>query len=389
MSENLVVENFGPVKKAEIVLSELTVLIGTQGSGKSTISKLFTIFRDFSWRLDIIDGNDRVMEPFVRFHIIEFFKDNTYLKYESLEGAVFEFIKGNFQVEPPQAATIDDLRSFYSDKIRTENESFLKKLSVSDSQIDTNSHNVERLLRANSRTTLYVLAERGMISELAPSIASLMLAGVPLSEPMMEFLSLFERAKKSLGDYSVPFLGVTFKRIGGDERLVSLDDTAVSLSAGSSGIQSVLPMIMVIDYSLKSGCFNSFVIEEPEQNLFPDNQRSLVHFLTNSIVPPDGNMILTTHSPYVLSCLNNIILAGMIAELAPNKRDELKDMLGLNRIPEKGFVSVYALNPNAENSSKSLINPKTGLIGINSLDSISDSISSDFTRLMSIYREVK
>lgn len=389
MSEKLLIENFGPVNKADIEISQLTVLIGTQGSGKSTISKLFTIFRDFSWRLDMIDGNDRVMDPFVRFHIIEFFKENTYLRYESLEGAVFEYTKGQFSVEPPQPASIEDIKSFYSDKIKTENDLFLKKLTVSDSKIDINSHNIERLLRANSRTTLYVIAERGMISELAPSIASLMLAGVPLSEPMMEFLSLFERAKKSLGDYSVPFLRVSYKRIGGVERLVSIDGTAVSLSAGSSGIQSVLPMIMVIDYSLKSGCFNSFVIEEPEQNLFPDNQRSLVHFLTNSIVPPDGNMILTTHSPYILSCLNNIILAGKIAKLAPNREDELKTMLGLNHIPEEGFVSVYALDPKDEISSRSLINPKTGLIGINSLDSISDSISSDFANLMSIFREIK
>lgn len=45
----LKINNFGPVKDATIELKSLVVLIGGQGTGKSTIAKLLTIFQDYLW----------------------------------------------------------------------------------------------------------------------------------------------------------------------------------------------------------------------------------------------------------------------------------------------------------------------------------------------------
>ena len=38
----LQIENFGPVKKCDIEISLLTVLVGNQGTGKSTVAKLYS-----------------------------------------------------------------------------------------------------------------------------------------------------------------------------------------------------------------------------------------------------------------------------------------------------------------------------------------------------------
>ena len=42
-SERLVVRNFGPITNLDIEFRRLTLFIGDQGSGKSTLSKLLTI----------------------------------------------------------------------------------------------------------------------------------------------------------------------------------------------------------------------------------------------------------------------------------------------------------------------------------------------------------
>lgn len=41
---NLTVYQFGPISEADVVFDKYTVLIGKQGSGKSTIAKLYSMF---------------------------------------------------------------------------------------------------------------------------------------------------------------------------------------------------------------------------------------------------------------------------------------------------------------------------------------------------------
>jgi predicted ATPase len=47
--ERLTVKNFGPIKDVEIKLSKLVIFIGETGTGKSTLAKLISIFRDKSF----------------------------------------------------------------------------------------------------------------------------------------------------------------------------------------------------------------------------------------------------------------------------------------------------------------------------------------------------
>ena len=53
-----------------------------------------------------------------------------------------------------------------------------------------------------------------------------------------------------------------------------------------------------------------FIVEEPEQNLFPETQCELINYLLASIYHGKGHrMVLTTHSPYVLNQLNLLFKA--------------------------------------------------------------------------------
>lgn len=44
MKEELYIEHFGPIIEARVSINKITVLIGQQGSGKSTIAKLYSLF---------------------------------------------------------------------------------------------------------------------------------------------------------------------------------------------------------------------------------------------------------------------------------------------------------------------------------------------------------
>lgn len=54
----LKIKNFGPVKEATIELKPFLVLIGGQGTGKSTIAKLLSIFQDYLWYACILQENE-------------------------------------------------------------------------------------------------------------------------------------------------------------------------------------------------------------------------------------------------------------------------------------------------------------------------------------------
>ena len=48
MDRKLIIRNFGAIKSASICLKDYNIFIGEQGSGKSTIAKLITIFEGYT-----------------------------------------------------------------------------------------------------------------------------------------------------------------------------------------------------------------------------------------------------------------------------------------------------------------------------------------------------
>ena len=56
-----------------------------------------------------------------------------------------------------------------------------------------------------------------------------------------------------------------------------------------------------------------FIIEEPESHLFPEAQKAITELI--SIAKNDKNKVLiTTHSPYILGSINNLLYADKIGK---------------------------------------------------------------------------
>ena len=379
-TERLVVRNFGPITNLDIEFRRLTLFIGDQGSGKSTLSKLLTICRDYNWWLQLLENADAedVKKPFYDFGINEYFMDDTFISYTMI-GFSIKYENGAFSIVSDYIDA-DEIKNYFL---------YLNKRygSGQDTAIDETQM---KELEPYARAVLYILAERNLVGNLSESLASMLTAQVPLPKPLMEYMSMFERAKKEYPSYNIPFFNVKFVKKNGKERIELVGkDKDLPLSACSSGLQSAIPMLMVIDYALKTDSFNSFVIEEPEQNLFPQNQFEMLGFVTSRLWHPNPRrqFIITTHSPYMLSSLNVLMLAYKLHHIE-EVREEAEKIIVPGYTVNPDDVSVFALDPNSEVYCKSLISEKTGLVSVNELDSVSEVIGDDFDRLYDLYRQV-
>jgi predicted ATPase len=358
-SERLIVRNFGPITNLDIEIRPLTLFIGTQGSGKSTVAKLLTICRNREWWLSIWENTnpEEIARPFTDYAINAYFSEDSYICYiqdghqVTYENGVFSFHSDTWE--------LDELKQF-----------------------------IQNSTKNDKKDTLYVPADRNLIGSLSTSLASIMANRIPLPTPLLEYMSLFEMATKDFPRYEIPFFGVTYVKKD-NRNMIELKGTGKTLllNASSSGLQSAIPMLMVIDSELQNNGFRSYVIEEPEQNLFPENQREVLSFVTSRMSRGDNRQfIMTTHSPYMLSCLNVLMLAYKLQH-----EEDTKEESGKIVNPEFAInpndVAAYGLTPDDEDGvfCRSLISEKTGMVSVNELDTVSIYIGEEFDRLYDLF----
>lgn len=98
----------------------------------------------------------------------------------------------------------------------------------------------------------------------------------------------------------------------------------------------------------KSVFFN--IVEEPEQNLFPDSQLEIIKNLVSNNNKIVGNkLIITSHSPYLLSFLGIMIESYTLFNKAKkNKNDvvqkKLIEILDFDLFIKPSDVSIYEMN---------------------------------------------
>ena len=105
-----------------------------------------------------------------------------------------------------------------------------------------------------------------------------------------------------------------YRYVEGEERLQISDRQYVKINFASSGQQEVVWILNVIFYYLRNNKKAYFIIEEPESHLFPNAQKLIAEFISLARNNGRNQVFITTHSPYILGTVNNLLYADKISE---------------------------------------------------------------------------
>ena len=325
----LKIRNFGPIEQGMqdndgwIDFKRVTVFIGNQGSGKSTLAKLFSTF---AWMEKALVRGDYEQRWFERKDRLK----NQLLPYHRLEHYL--------QTQSSHIEFQGDAYEFRSEDSRL----VITKRAGTNYQLPQ---------------VMYVPAERNFIAYVRHP-RELKLS----SDALKEFLAEYDKAKAHMsGTVRLPINNTELEYDKLND-LLHLKGTnhKLRLTDASSGFQSLVPVYLVSRYlagtveskdqapmstqeldrfkkwaaeifaneslteeqqraalSTLSARFNKKafwnIVEEPEQNLFPASQweilKSLLQFNTQG---PHNRLVMTTHSPYIVSYLSLAVQAHQL-----------------------------------------------------------------------------
>lgn len=133
-----------------------------------------------------------------------------------------------------------------------------------------------------------------------------------------------------------------------------------------------------------------FVVEEPEQNLFPNTQCDLMYHLLNCLNHGKAHRaVITTHSPYILYALNNCLLANIVKGNMSEGNELPAACAKVEIVPkdvavweiEDGKLKTYG-----EEKGDNTIQDKDGLIRHNYFNNVMKAVMRDFSNLL-VYKE--
>ena len=91
-----------------------------------------------------------------------------------------------------------------------------------------------------------------------------------------------------------------------NELLFSTENLKLEMGITSSMIKELMPLVLYLRYLAEPN--DLIVIDEPEMNLHPAAQVEIIEFLS-MLVNAGLNVLITTHSPYIVDHISNLIAA--------------------------------------------------------------------------------
>ena len=364
---SLHIKHFGPIEDStKIEFTPLMVLIGRQSSGKSTFMKVLCFCRWIEKRImvstdDIINQYThygRFVKELKQFHRLndDYFKKNTSIEYNG-DTITIEYRGGT---NPKINRKSDFAQRRYNSKIC---------YIPAERNLVSALQNIDRAYKATERDVLF------------------------------NFIYEWDEAK-SPSTKSNPYrLSVTgdfsYANKSGNDFIIRNDGTESPAFYASCGIQSVTPLDVMSHYMMsqvgkrapmsmsdlnaiqepnsKRLSYQSaqVFIEEPEQNLYPESQRLIILSLVKALAEAQKNesepsmIMLTTHSPYILSVINVLLSAS-----AASSKESGKGIIDSNLLLNPSDVSGYFIDE--DGIFKSIVDEDLKMLDGMQLDGVSD-----------------
>lgn len=411
--ERLVVKNFLLLQDVDIEIKKYNFLLGPQASGKSVLAKILYFIYDIpsiirGGIIDDIYGEeilDKIKEKFKEifpdnywgagnFEIV-YQIDNLTIRLESKENKnknknfTISFNKKHEKIindildivrmskQNIRTKSLDEIVNLKTHSIERNMQTLRDYLSSdssislffdkSGSQFIPSSRCVYSILADKPATNAatfsndYILNQFGQMYENLKDIYNHMVDGTELGK---EFKLRSERILK--GKY------IHEKK----QDYITINNKKINVKYVSSGQQEALPLLVILGiyfsvyFSIKED--RLFFIEEPEAHLFPEAQVEIMSLL--SLVGYEGNMsyFITTHSPYLLSVLNNFLYGTKLMDDNLITLEKYKEITNGARPIHTNQVNAFTLK---DGVSLSLMDKDGVFIDSNVLDSASNVIN--------------
>lgn len=405
MMGKLHIRNFGAIKEANISLKKINVYIGHTSSGKSTVAKLLAIFNSIEL-LALSDGNFSAFCKLLVVYCIDFtFHPDTEIFYEQ-GNYYWKIRKGSFQTNNEEDAFLlqhtADLETLINTLIAKQDESVsyrtLLKNILSLKKMVPKGEGIPNYLIANLikifvsakhsfQEPIYLPAERLLVTSLSNKIFTYLNEGASIPDCITRFGAHYERAKSEQKEIDIDILGVkaTFSKDKEDKVLISETDEVLKLNQASSGIQSILPLWTVLNHNLRRKNRSLVLLEEPELNLYPTVQIDFMNWVMRKMRKSDGNMVITTHSPYILTAIDDLIMGGDVYANHKGEREVIKKLASVLPIQSLvKFDEVASYYFGADGRVKDICDTETRSVGAEYLDDASERTSNIYNELCNL-----
>jgi AAA15 family ATPase/GTPase len=417
----IVIHNFGPIKEADIETKRYTVFIGQTSTGKSVAAKLISIANDSDFMM-LKDGDYVGFCKLLARYCIDFvFYEDTEIRISNDQMScvirkdiiTFDVKQGSplsifryMEIENAEQFK-NDFKEVFDDLFNGRENDIVKKFrnnldedtiqaldrwdKIDFNKLSSYQRNMvyltirHALLTANS--PVYIPAERILISIFTNSIFSLLQSGPSIPESIKRFGSLYERAKAKEKQLNIDFMNIIVSFSKEQDTIhVGSDNIDIDFSQASSGMQSIIPMWSVFCNALDD-LRPTIVIEEPELNLFPTLQVALVSKMVERMNSSRSNLVITTHSPYILSVFDNLIYAKDVYDRADDERKEKVAAL-VNPNAMISYDDIAAYNFDDHGVVTFINDSETRSTGAYALDAASNETANVFNELLAIDNEL-
>ncbi|MGP1484892.1 MAG: hypothetical protein ACTTJC_02135 [Campylobacter sp.] len=385
--QKVIIKNLGPLRDCEIELKKFMVFIGDSAEGKSialrTISLLKWIYKKMQYKALLKHSKTRAdalrfrLDGLLKSSMLDdFFSKESYI--ELIENQKSIIVIENGKLKP------------HYDNIKKDNFLVGKILFLNDIR----SSLAEILSSPSGKRAKFSYYTNDMIENFHESLKH-------FKEFKLSTMDLSLTTKKKVG-YEQVYLtkngkDTKFEHASSGEKNLSILELICSYFANSYDFDTGFSRSVVDLISQKIQIenivklqeyinnknfrnFMTFLIEEPEVNLFPQKQQAVTNFLSSiQKLQNAPEIIISTHSPYILMALNNLIYAGKLIS-DPNFRyqSQLYELIDSKYILNlKDFSALLLENGKAID----IIDQDTGLISADKLDKVSGDIMDTFYKL--------
>lgn len=358
----LKIQNFGAItsgydkNSGYLEFKQNTFFCGSQGTGKSSIAKIYSTF---VWLEKALLRGDLAEKDLEKRNVFV----NKYLKFQNIDS----YVKYN---------TLLHFRGQFYDFIFSQATLEVKKKNPA--------------MDYDRPKITYMAAERNLISILGREGKKNKM--IPYS--LLFLVSDFDEACENIkGDITLPINDIKFKY----DKLNSMcnvysDSFKLKLRESSSGLQSATPLYITLKYmydkvingeyedkksseeiektnerirkvllddTLSDEARTSLIkllsdnknkrlisiVEEPEQNLYPETQENLLYELLHLSGTGENQLVITTHSPYIINSVTLAIKAKQVAEKLRSKdlQQRLDDLVPYHSMIDGTKATIYEL----------------------------------------------